>query len=85
MRGSDAQCAASTRLWVGIRGSDSLVLVCDLEFVVSASKCDGKAGDCAEDEDRTGKVKGVLRRRCDLGSVGGKWELERAEMPASIL
>ena len=30
-------------------------------------------------------MRGVLCRRCDLGIVGGKWELERAEMPASIL
>lgn len=61
------------------------MLVCDFEFVESASKCDGKVGNCEDDDDRTGTVRGVLCRRCDLGIVGGKWELERAEMPASIL
>lgn len=68
-----------------MRGSWSLGLLCNFEFVERARKCVGNVGVCCDGESRTGTVSGVLCLRCDFEIVTGKCDLDNVEMPASIL
>jgi len=70
---------------VGIIGTWSLMLVCGFELVERARKYDGNVGSCCDGDTRIGTVRGVLCLRWDFEMVRGKCDLDKAEIPASIL